>query len=132
MATANDIINRSMRRIGVLANEEALSAGDMVNALAAFNDMLHGFGPMGIAYAHTTLAASDTVNFPDEQLRNVMILFCKDQADEYQMPISASLATDINRALLELQAAYHVQPPAQFDPILRRHLVGRFNILIGN
>lgn len=131
MATANDIINRSMRRIGVLADEEALSAGAMTNALAAFNDMLHGFGPMGIQYAHVTLTATDTVNVPDEQLRNVMILFCKDQADEYQMPISQSLASDINRALLELQAAYLVINPAVPDRALRSRRTGNFDFVRG-
>jgi hypothetical protein len=131
MATAQDIINRSARRIGMLANEEAMTSAEMVNALQAFNDLLHGFGPMGIKYAHTTLAAADTVNFPDEQLRNVMILYCKDLADEFSIPISQSLAADINRAQSELQAAYLVINPAVPDRALRSRRPAWFDFVRG-
>ena len=74
MATANDIISRAAKRINVLAGEEALGAAEAVDALQSLNDMLFGFGPKGIQYVHTTLTATDTVNFPDEQLRNVMLM----------------------------------------------------------
>lgn len=132
MASARDIVNRAARRIGILANEEALTAAELENGLQALNDMLHGFGPMGIQYAHTTLEASDTVNFPDEQLRNVMIVFCKDLADEFSVPLSQSLGVDIDRAIAELQAAYLVIGPAVPDRGLRTVRPGSFDFVRGD
>jgi hypothetical protein len=127
MATAGDIVNRAARRIGMLANEEALTSAEMTNALEAFNAMLHGFGPMGIKYVHTTLAQGDTVNVPDEQLRNVMLLFCRDLAQEYPVVLPPDLGLDIERAKGELQAAYLVINPAVPDRALRRRRPGWFS-----
>ena len=124
MATAGDIINRAARRIGFLANEETLTATEMANALQALNDMLFAFGPMGIRYVHTTLLQTDTLNVPDEQVRNVMLMFCKDLADDYTLALSPSLLADILNAKQELQAAYLVINPAVPDRGLRRRRAG--------
>ena len=59
MATANDIINRAGRRTKILEGEEAFAAAEAVDALQLLNDMMHGFGPRGIDYAHTTPAATE-------------------------------------------------------------------------
>lgn len=121
MATASDIITRAAKRIGVLAEAETLSANAAVDALAQFNEMLHGFGPRGIHYAHTTLAAgSDTVNVPDEQVRNVTLLLCQEMADEYGVEINAQLASAIMDARQALQAAYYTIPKAVGDRALQR------------
>jgi hypothetical protein len=123
-ATASDIISRSARRIGLLANEETLSSAEVTNALQGLNDMLFGFGPAGIAYVHSTLGLTDTLNVPDEQVRNVMLMFCKDLADDYTLALSQSLLTDIFNARNELQAAYLVINPAVPDRALRRRRAG--------
>ncbi|WP_299109811.1 hypothetical protein [uncultured Bradyrhizobium sp.] len=134
MATANDIINRAARRIGVLAESEALSADALVDALGQLNEMLHSFGPRGIHYAHTTLAAgSDTVNVPDEQIRNVMLLLCQEMADEYAVSISQQLASAILDARQSLQAAYYTIPKTVGDKALMRRTAGYpFNIRNGD
>ena len=124
MATAGDIVNRAARRIGMLANEETLSAAEMTNALQGLNDMLFAFGPAGIRYVHSTLGQTDTLNVPDEQVRNVMLMFCKDLADDQTLPLSASLLSDIMNAKQELQAAYLVINPAVPDRALRRRRAG--------
>lgn len=123
-ATASDIISRSARRIGLLANEETLSSAEVTNALQGLNDMLFAFGPAGIAYVHSTLGLTDTLNVPDEQVRNVMLMFCKDLADDYTLALSPSLLTDIMNAKQELQAAYLVINPAVPDRALRRRRAG--------
>src|SRR6185369_2887285 len=106
MATARDIINRAARRINVLAAEEALSFAEMADALQIFNDMLVAFGPMGIGYVHATLALTDTVNFPDEQLRNVMLMLANELADDFGVTLGQKIVSDIDQAKLELQAAF--------------------------
>jgi len=131
MATATDIINRACRRINILAGEEALSAAEASDALQNLNDMLHAFGPMGIKYAHTTLAAGDTVNFPDEQLRNIMLMLCADLADEYSVPLGPETSEAIRQAKNELQAAYLVLPPAVPDRSLRVRRPGFYDFARG-
>lgn len=122
MATASDIITRAARRLQIIAGEEAMTAAEQVDALQLFNDMLHGFGPRGIYYTHTTLAASDTVNMPDELLRALTLVFAQELALDFGRPIGAALAMEIAEARNALQAAYWVQPPADTDPLLRPRL----------
>lgn len=120
MATANDIVNRAAKRLGILAEAETLSANAAVDALAQLNEMMHGFGPRGIHYAHTTLEAADTVNVPDEQIRNVALLLCQEMADEYGIEIGPQLASAILDARQSLIAAYYTIPRAVGDRALVR------------
>ena len=130
-ATAQQVIERALRRINVLAEAEAVSAAGMVDSLQIMNDMMFGFPPRGIQYVHADLAASDTVNVPDAQVRNVMLLLCDDLADEFGMPISPDLRSDIMRAEQQLQAFYFVSAPAKIGRGLLRWRWGLFNISKG-
>lgn len=119
MATAREIILRAGRRLKIVAGEETMTAAEMTDALQLLNDMMHGFGPLGIHYAHTTLALADTVNVADEQLRNLVLLLCKEMAMDFGSPLGELLAGQVIEATNALQAAYWVQPPADTDPMLR-------------
>jgi hypothetical protein len=131
MATAGDIVTRAAKRINVLAAEEALNASQMVDGLQTLNDLLAGFGPAGIQYVHTTLVQTDTLNFPDEQIRNVMLMLCSELADDYGVAIGQSLALAIQAAKLELQAAYLQVDPAVPDRALRRRRPGFYDFARG-
>ena len=128
MATANDVISRAGRRALILAGEEVFTAAELSDALQLLNDMLHNFGPRGISYAHTTLAASDTVNVPDELLRPLVLLFTEELLMDFGGPIDPLLAVAIADAKNELQAGYHLDEGAVTDPLLRPRLVGAFDI----
>lgn len=130
-ATASDIINRAAKTINVLGAQEALQADEAVDGLQLLNDMMHGFGPRGIHYAHVTLAATDTVNMPDELLRNLVLLLADDMADGYGMLVSQDLRMDITRAEQQLQAAYYSVPPAKTGRGLLRWRWGMFDITRG-
>lgn len=128
MATANDIITRAGRRSKALAGEEAFAAAEAVDALQLLNDMMHAFGPRGVYYVHATLGATDTVNMPDEQIRNLILLFTEELMIDYGMPVDPVMASLISGALSELQAYYWVQPPADTDPLLRQRRFDRTDI----
>ena len=132
MATALDIIERAADRIGVLAGEEVLTSAEASDALTMLNDMLFGFGPMGIQYVHTALALTDTVNFPDEQIRNVAIMFCIDLADDYAITLDNDLKDQIREARLALQAAYLNVNPAVPDRALRVRRPGFYDFARGS
>lgn len=127
MATANDIIARAGRRVKILAGEEAFNGAEGTDALQLLNDMMTGFGPRGIGYVHTTLAASDTVNLPDEQLRNLVLMMARELAIDWGVAIDPALATEIMRAEQELQAAFLVLNPAVPDRALRRRRPGHYD-----
>jgi hypothetical protein len=132
-STANEIINRAARRIGILAESEALSASAAVDALSQLNEMLHGFGPRGIHYAHTTLAAADTLNVPDEQTRNVMLMLCQELAADYGVEITPVLAGEILDARQSLTAYYYTIPRAVGDRALQSRTTGYgFRITTGD
>src|SRR5690242_21349804 len=52
----------------------------LFRSLQLLNDMMHGFNGKGIQYAHVDLTASDTVNVPDELIRPLILVFCKELA----------------------------------------------------
>lgn len=132
MATASDIISDAGRRAGILAGEEAWPAADMADALTRLNDMMHGFGPLGIKYAHTTLALTTTVNIPDELIDSLKWMMVGALADgDYDVQLSPKKEGQIVNAKNQLQAAYWVQPPADTEPVLRAP-PGRYDIRTDN
>ncbi len=126
-ATAQQVIERAARRINVLAAEEALSSNEMNDALQILNDLMFSFTAKGIQYVHVQLAQTDTVNVPDEQVRNVILMLCDDLADDFGMPISVDLREDIRQARQELQNCYMVIDPAVPDIALRSRRLGWFS-----
>ena len=130
-ATAQQVIERAQRRINVLAAGESINANEMTDSLQILNDMMFNFTAKGIQYVHVTLAQGDTVNVPDEQVRNVMLMLCDDLADDFGMPISPDLREDIRQARQELQNCYMVINPAVPDKALRARRLGFFNFRLG-
>ncbi len=126
-ATAQSVIERAARRINVLAAQEALNANEFDDCLQILNDLMAAFPAKGIQYVHATLAQTDTVNVPDEQVRNVILMLCDDLADDFGMPISADLREDIRQARQELQNCFMVIDPAVPDKALRPRRLGWYS-----
>lgn len=129
--TALQVLNRAMRRIKVLAGEEALAAAEMVDGLVTMNGTMQGFSLRGIKYAHSDLAATDTVNMPDEQIDSLVWLIAEALAPEYGYEFTSQEAVHVVGALRQLQAAYYVPAPAVPDIGLRRARYGWFNFTRG-
>lgn len=108
-----------MRRIKVLAAEEAMTAADQADALVTMNGAMHRFNTDGIYYAHTDLAASDTVNMPDELIDSLIWLVAESLAPDYAYAFSPQEDRTLMSARNHLQAYYWVQPPADTEPALR-------------
>lgn len=130
-ATAQQVIIRALQRLNVIAAEESVSTTDMVDSLQLMNDMMMSFPARGIQYVHTDLAQSDTVNVPDFQVRNVILMLADELADNFGVVISPDLRNDIMRAEQQLQAYYYVVPPAKIGRGLLRWRWGLFNVTKG-
>lgn len=131
--TANDLITRAGRRLKILAGEEAFTGAEASDNLQLLNDMMAGFGPRGIQYAHTTLASADTVNVPDELIRSLTLVFAKELAMDYGVSIDPGTAAEIADAENQLRAYYYSVPVHAADRGLIRRInnVGPFNISRG-
>jgi hypothetical protein len=132
-ATANDIINRAGRRLNILAGEEEWTGAEAADNLQLLNDMMHGFNGKGIQYAHVDLAAADTVNMPDELIRPLILVFCKELAIDYGEQIDPMTMGEITDAENQLKNYYLSIPPSATDRGLIRRVnnIGPFSITRG-
>lgn len=121
--TARQTIEQALKRIGILSEEEAMTAPQSVDGLAQLNDLMQGFPSRGIQYVHETLTLDAALNVPDEQTRNVMLMLAWEMADGYGKTLSAKLVADIMEAKGALQAFYYEVPPAQIDDGLQNRLL---------
>ncbi len=129
--TASDIINRAGKRAKILADEAIFTSSEAADALQLLNDMMHGFPAKGIQYAHVQLAATETVNIPDEQIRNLVLMFTRELLIDFQMPLDPLLGEEIEQAQRELQAAYYTVPQARISRSLLPARYGFFDIVRG-
>lgn len=126
--TARDVIEQALQDLGILADEESMTASQGTQGLRKLNDLLHGFESEGIRYAHTNLASLDTVvNLPDGQLRNVGLMLQRDMAGTYGVPLSNNDSDAIHKAKMALQAFYYVPITGAPEMALRPRQYGRFN-----
>lgn len=112
-------MTRAMRRIKVLAAEEAMSAAEQADHLVTMNGAMYRFSADGIYYVHSDLAASDTVNMPDELIDSLIWLIAEVLAVDYAYDFTPAEQVAIAKARNHLIAAYWVQPPADTEPVLR-------------
>lgn len=105
-----------------------MSASQGSYGLTMLNDMLHGFESEGIHYAHTDLSSLDTtLNVPDGQIRNAMLMTVRELASEYGSELSAEDRDQIHKAKMALQAFYYVPIKSAPEMALRPRQFGRFS-----
>ncbi|MBS0219141.1 MAG: hypothetical protein JSR91_00215 [Proteobacteria bacterium] len=125
--TAKDVVKAAARRAQITAGEESPSAAEFVDWLAIMNRMMAAFPTKGIAYAHTDLKDTDTVNMPDRLLQPLILMLVNELADDVGITLGEKILNDIDGAKRTLQAAYYLERKAVTDPILQYWPLGRFN-----
>jgi len=107
--TARTMVLEAMQDLGIIADQETLSAAQGNYGLRKLNDMLAGYESEGIHYAHTDLSSLDSVvNVPDGQLRNVGLMLQGELARAYGVSITDDDRDAVNKAKMALQAYYNV------------------------
>lgn len=99
-----DLVTMAMRKIGVLAHDEAATSEMVATGLDALNLMLHGWKLRGVDLTHTDLEQGDTFPLADEYNEGVVYNLASRLSPDYGMPASFD-ADDWFRAI---QAAYMV------------------------
>lgn len=119
MATALDIVTRSLRIAGILAAEETASAARADTGLRALNGMMHGLETQGVRLAHATLALADTVNLPDAHIEPLVWMLAGKLGVEFGLPRPDVMA-EAGRQERGLKAIYAYVPEAGLDPAYTR------------
>lgn len=116
MATANDVITRALRMIGVLAAGEAASAEDAADALGALNDMLRDWEADGVSLGFAPLSSvGGALGVPDDALRAIKFNLAVELAPEYSTEPSPTVLNTARDTYRQLLGASMLVSEANFD-----------------
>jgi hypothetical protein len=110
MATAQQLINRTLRLLGVKAEGQTATPEQSVGALDAMNDMLFAWRDQGVDLGHTALALGDTIPYQDDHLAAIRYSLAVELAPEYGRPVQGEIAANQMKYFRALQALY-CNPP---------------------
>jgi hypothetical protein len=102
MATALDVITRSLRKLKVYAAGEDPSSEDADDCLVSLNEMLHAWALDGIGLGHVTLVLTDTLDVPDDHLETIRLSLAERVQGDYGATLAPAdvYAADKGRAAL--------------------------------
>ena len=83
MATAQEVVRRTLVLIGAIEAGEQASTGEMKDGMAALNEMLHGWAALGVDLVHGTLAQGETLLVDDSFLEGIRFNLAVRIAPEY-------------------------------------------------
>lgn len=127
--TALQVITDAFHKMGLVSEDESITAEQSSRALTTLNDMMQGWEAEGIQYQHADLSLTTTVNVPDHLVWSTQWLLVDALAGEYGKELSASQQLQVIRARQNLQAYYYEVPAAQLDEgTLRTSPVGTISI----
>ena len=93
MATATEIITRSLTRLGIRAAETSLEPSELQDGLSLLNDMLSNWEEAGYNLGFSPVAGlTDEIRIPRGANAAVIDSLAIMMAPEYSRPISAALA----------------------------------------
>lgn len=113
MATVLDIITRAMRKIGVVAHDENLTADQSLNGLDTLNMMMHSWQITMPSWSHSDLALSDTFPLAPMFHEGAVYQLASRLSPEYGQP-----GFDPDQWFRQLQSYYFVAPEAQISSML--------------
>lgn len=113
MATVLDIITRAMRKIGVVAHDEEMTADQAQNGLDAMNMMMHSWSITMPTWTHTDLVLADTFTLPPMFHEGAVYQLASRISPEYGMP-----GFDPDQWFRQFQAYYFVAPEMAISPML--------------
>lgn len=102
MTKASEIVARSLRKIGVAAQGEAITAHDSADAIEALNAMMHGWKLAGVDLEHTDLALTDDFPLGAEFEEGTVYNLAARLSVDYELPA----AFDADDWFRKFQAAY--------------------------
>lgn len=103
MTTTRDIVERAFRKIGLKAEDEAITGDMLAHGVDTLNAMMFGWELFGIALDHTALAATDDFSLEAKFEEGTVYQLASRLSPDYLVA-----APDSDRFFRALQAAYLV------------------------
>ena len=126
--TANEVITGALRRLNLISEVETMSSERAATGLVALNELMHSFSSMGIAYAHSDLALTDTVNMHDGLIDGLKWLLARKLADDGDaVALSPTQLGSTMMAKRTLQSAYYLARRSPVDRALLPRGPGSYN-----
>lgn len=116
MTTCRDIVEDAFRTIGVVADDEPMTASQAENGIVALNRMMHAWLLDGIDVGHQDLELADTFTLEPQFEEGTVYLLAERLAPKYSAPVEFSPSEFKRR----LSAAYLIVPTSKFDRTLYR------------
>lgn len=111
MATMQDIVKDAYRKLGIVAEDTAMTADQGSEGVDTLNDMLHEWKLRGVDITHTDKTLTDTFPLGDEYKEGTKHMLASRLSPNYEVPASFD-ADDFFRAI---QAAYMTIDVVAFD-----------------
>lgn len=108
MTTINDITTRALKRIRVVAAEEAPSAADSADTLVALNGIMNSGDMHGFPTTWTTKELTDTFPLDARHERGVVAMLAVNIAGMFGKPIDADLANEAMEGQRTLQNDFSI------------------------
>jgi hypothetical protein len=116
MATMQHVVNRALKRLGLVPLGKAADFRELTTGNAALNDMLSSWeSDFGPAYSHLDRDLSDAFPLDDEHIQGVSALLAERLLDEKGKEISDPIRRDARQGWLTLQSLYVEAPEAEYD-----------------
>jgi len=104
--TPNSAVTKSLKKLGVVAQGEVPSGGQMVDGIESLNSMLHSWELVGINLQHYDAANADTLPFPQSHDDTVIYMLAIMLAPEYEIDITPAIASVAEAGMQALRNAY--------------------------
>lgn len=85
MVTVRDLIQRSYRKIGVVAHDDVMTDDQAAGGLVAWNDMMFGLPLLGINIEHTEQALNDDISVQSLFIEGLVYLLARRIAPDMQV-----------------------------------------------
>ena len=130
--SAQDIVKRAMRTIGVLEAEESPTAAEQEDGLENLNDILHSWRTRGIGSDHVDVEASTEMLLDSDEYRAIRYSLAMDLIPEYGCPQdrAAMIAAAKDGAMRIIEAKYCRPKDLCVDAALQQD-AGSYNIYTG-
>lgn len=120
MTTANDVITRALKKIGILAAGETASAEDAADGLTALNDMLYGLELVGVNLGHSALTLTSTVNLPESHIEGLECMLAVRLGPEFEREASPTVQGMAAMTEQLFASLYNATPRMYPDTALQR------------
>lgn len=123
MATATQIAERALKRLGIVDSLHSPSAADSEHTIEALNAMIESWDAEGLSFA----TPADDLPLDPKYEAGLIAMLAVRMAEDFGLTPGPVLVRDADRGWAQLQAAYITPPAVEFDRALTR-TASRFNV----